>query len=512
MRHILTEFINNKLMIKFFKRKNKKNKAKKGQSSEQDNNLSDQQSAQQPNEKTNDELTEQPNHQHPADSEQHSLPSTQPPQDAGVMMQEVPIEPLPAQIDRPQDHQAEKSINHSEVTDTDSSTENVANNNQITGRRDALIDPNEANHSKSQLNPEQFKTAADVADATIPQSREGFNPAVTEAADVPLSERVTAQINPIQTSTDSPAEPKTNPDTTLDKKLNKTNANFGQKMKQLFSLKKKIDEDLFEDLETTLLMADVGAAATIDVLEKVRKSLKRRNLSDSDAVMEALQEHLTELAMVVEKPLVIDENKHPFVILVVGVNGVGKTTTIAKLARKYKGMGKKVMLAAGDTFRAAAVEQLKTWGEREDIPVMAQKTGADSASVIFDAMTSAKARNMDILIADTAGRLHTQANLMQELEKISRVIRKNDDTAPHETLIVIDGGTGQNAISQVREFNKANLLTGVVITKLDGTPKGGVLFNLAAEFGIPVRYIGVGEKSSDLKDYQAKEFVKAIIN
>ena len=298
----------------------------------------------------------------------------------------------------------------------------------------------------------------------------------------------------------------------LGQQLTKTNENFGKKMKHLFSLKKHIDEDLFEELETTLLMADVGATATMDVIEKVRKSMKRRNLSDSDAVFEALQNQLFELAQVVEEPLVIDESKQPFVILVVGVNGVGKTTTIAKLARKYKGMGKKVMLAAGDTFRAAAVEQLKTWGEREDIPVMAQKTGADSASVIFDAMTSAKARNMDVLIADTAGRLHTQANLMQELEKISRVIRKNDDTAPHETLIVIDGGTGQNAISQVREFNKANLLTGVVITKLDGTPKGGVLFNLAAEFGIPVRYIGVGEKSTDLKTYQAKEFVKAIIS
>ncbi|MEZ5470655.1 MAG: signal recognition particle-docking protein FtsY [Marinicella sp.] len=298
----------------------------------------------------------------------------------------------------------------------------------------------------------------------------------------------------------------------LSQQLSKTNDNFGKKMKQLFSIKKQIDEDLFEELETTLLMADVGATATMEVIENVRKSLKRRNLSDSDAVFGALKEQLTALAQVVEKPLEIDQSKQPFVILVVGVNGVGKTTTIAKLARKYKGMGKKVMLAAGDTFRAAAVEQLKTWGEREDIPVMAQSTGADSASVIFDAMNSAKAKNIDVLIADTAGRLHTQSNLMQELEKISRVMRKNDETAPHETLIVIDGGTGQNAISQVREFNKANKLTGVVITKLDGTPKGGVLFNLASEFGIPVRYIGVGEKSTDLKPYVAADFVEAIIN
>lgn len=298
----------------------------------------------------------------------------------------------------------------------------------------------------------------------------------------------------------------------LSQQLSKTNDNFGKKMKHLFSIKKQIDEDLFEELETTLLMADVGAAASMDIIDNVRKSLKRKNLSDSDAVFDALKVQLTELARQVEQPLEIDDSKQPFVILVVGVNGVGKTTTIAKLARKYKSMGKNVMLAAGDTFRAAAVEQLKTWGERESIPVMAQNTGADSASVIFDAMNSAKAKNIDVLIADTAGRLHTQSNLMQELEKISRVMRKNDETAPHETLIVIDGGTGQNAISQVREFNKANTLTGVVITKLDGTPKGGVLFNLASEFGIPVRFIGVGEKSSDLKPYNAAEFVEAIIS
>lgn len=307
-------------------------------------------------------------------------------------------------------------------------------------------------------------------------------------------------------------EPETDQVDVLDQRLEKTQANFGKKMKQLFAIKKKIDEDLFEELENTLLMADVGATATMDIMEQVRKSLKRRNLSDADAVMQALREQLIELAQKVEAPLVIDASKKPYVILVVGVNGVGKTTTIAKLARRYKAEGHHVMLAAGDTFRAAAVEQLKTWGAREDIAVMAQKTGADSASVIFDAMTSAKARSMDVLIADTAGRLHTQSNLMQELAKITRVIKKNDETAPHETLIVIDGGTGQNAISQVRAFNEANKLTGLVITKLDGTPKGGVLFNLANEFGIPVRYIGVGERSSDLKPYHAKEFVDAVLS
>ncbi|MCF6300494.1 MAG: signal recognition particle-docking protein FtsY [Proteobacteria bacterium] len=330
---------------------------------------------------------------------------------------------------------------------------------------------------------------------------ESIQPATTLENDENSS--IQSNITPAETTKDTE---------NLDKKLSKPNQNFGKKMKQLFSFSKKIDEELFEEIETTLLMADVGATATMQIIAKISDSVKRKNLSDPAAVFNALKENLIELAQVVEQPLAIDEEKKPFVILVVGVNGVGKTTTIAKLARKYKRQGKSVMLAAGDTFRAAAVEQLKTWGQRENIPVMAQNTGADSASVIFDAMTSAKAKGIDVLIADTAGRLHTQSNLMQELEKISRVMRKNDASAPHETMIVVDGGTGQNAISQVREFDKANKLTGIVITKLDGTAKGGVLFNLASEFGIPVRYIGVGEKSTDLKLFQADEFVSALID
>lgn len=297
----------------------------------------------------------------------------------------------------------------------------------------------------------------------------------------------------------------------LEQKLEKSRNGFGKKMKHLFSFKKSIDDDLFEDIETTLLMADVGAKATMEIVDNTAKSVKRRKLSDSQAVYDSLKSHLQDLAKTVEKPLVIDTSKKPYVILVIGVNGVGKTTTIAKIARNFKSQGKSVMLAAGDTFRAAAVEQLKTWGEREDIPVIAQTTGSDSASVIFDAMSSAKAKGVDILIADTAGRLHTQVNLMQELGKISRVMKKNDETAPHETLIVVDGCTGQNAISQIKEFNKTTKITGIAITKLDGTAKGGVLFNLAKEFGIPVRYIGVGEQSSDLKPYVAKDFVEALL-
>lgn len=297
----------------------------------------------------------------------------------------------------------------------------------------------------------------------------------------------------------------------LDQQLEKPRNGFGKQVKNLFSIKKAIDDDLFEDIETTLLMADVGAKATMDIVDKTSQSVKRQKLGDTQEVYYSLMSHLMDLAKTVEQPLIIDTTKKPYVILVVGVNGVGKTTTIAKIARNFKQQGKSVMLAAGDTFRAAAVEQLKTWGEREGIPVIAQTTGSDSASVIFDAMSSAKAKNIDILIADTAGRLHTQANLMQELGKISRVMKKNDETAPHETLIVVDGGTGQNAISQISEFNKTTKLTGIAITKLDGTAKGGVLFNLAKEFGIPVRFIGVGEKSSDLKPFIAREFVEALL-
>ncbi|WP_395374634.1 signal recognition particle-docking protein FtsY [Marinicella sp. W31] len=316
----------------------------------------------------------------------------------------------------------------------------------------------------------------------------------------------------VEQSTEAVTQEVVTQEAPLQQKLDKSNRNFGKKMRQLFSINKKIDEDLLEEIEDTLLMADVGATATLRIMDQLSQSVKRRELSDHAAVFEKLKQKLSELAATVEQPLQIDSTKQPFVILVIGVNGVGKTTTIAKLARRFKSEGRSVMLAAGDTFRAAAVEQLKTWGEREDIQVVAQATGADSASVIFDAMSSAKAKSIDVLIADTAGRLHTQSNLMQELEKIGRVMQKNDIEAPHETLIVVDGGTGQNAISQIREFNKATNISGIVITKLDGTAKGGVLFNLADEFKIPVRFIGVGEKSEDLKPYQADDFVDALLH
>ena len=292
--------------------------------------------------------------------------------------------------------------------------------------------------------------------------------------------------------------------------LSKTSASLGEGMASLFLGKKVIDDDLLDDLETRLLTADVGVEATTTIIGNLTKRVARKELADSGALYKALQEELGALLKPVEQPLLIAAEKQPYVILVVGVNGVGKTTTIGKLAKKLQGEGKKVMLAAGDTFRAAAVEQLQVWGERNNIAVIAQHTGADSASVIFDAVQAAKARGIDVLIADTAGRLHTKDNLMEELKKVRRVIGKLDETAPHEVLLVLDAGTGQNAINQTKQFNQAVALTGLALTKLDGTAKGGVIFALAKQFGLPIRYIGVGEGIDDLRTFVAEDFVQAL--
>ncbi len=292
--------------------------------------------------------------------------------------------------------------------------------------------------------------------------------------------------------------------------LSKTSASIGEGMASLFLGKKAIDDDLLDELETRLLTADVGVEATTAIMQNLSRRVSRKELADSGALYKALQEELASLLKPVEQPLRIDAGKQPFVILVVGVNGVGKTTTIGKLAKKLQLEGKKVMLAAGDTFRAAAVEQLQVWGERNNIAVIAQHTGADSASVIFDAVQAAKARGVDVLIADTAGRLHTKDNLMEELKKVRRVMGKLDETAPHEVLLVLDAGTGQNAINQTKQFNQAVELTGLVLTKLDGTAKGGVIFALAKQFGTPIRYIGVGEGIDDLRAFEADAFVSAL--
>ncbi|WP_210641813.1 MULTISPECIES: signal recognition particle-docking protein FtsY [unclassified Pseudomonas] len=292
--------------------------------------------------------------------------------------------------------------------------------------------------------------------------------------------------------------------------LSKTSASIGEGMASLFLGKKVIDDELLEDIETRLLTADVGVEATSVIIQSLTQKVARKQLTDADALYKSLQGELTNLLKPVEKPLVIASQNKPFVILVVGVNGAGKTTTIGKLAKKLQLEGKKVMLAAGDTFRAAAVEQLQVWGERNKIPVIAQHTGADSASVIFDAVQAAKARGIDVLIADTAGRLHTKDNLMEELKKVRRVIGKLDADAPHEVLLVLDAGTGQNAINQAKQFNQTVALTGLALTKLDGTAKGGVIFALAKQFGLPIRYIGVGEGIDDLRTFEAEPFVQAL--
>ena len=298
----------------------------------------------------------------------------------------------------------------------------------------------------------------------------------------------------------------------MKKGLSKTRSALVEGVAEIFVGKKEIDDELLEELETQLLVADVGVEATSEIIGKLTKRVKYRELDDADALMQALKTELKEILVPADEPLVIDEKKVPYVILVVGVNGVGKTTTIGKMARKLQSEGKKVMLAAGDTFRAAAVEQLQVWGERNDIPVVAQHTGADSASVIYDAFEAAKARGADVLIADTAGRLHNKENLMEELRKVKRVLGKHDETAPHEVLLVLDAGTGQNALSQAKLFHETVQLTGMALTKLDGTAKGGVIFALSKQMQLPIRFLGVGEQIDDLRPFSAGEFVDALFD
>ncbi len=293
--------------------------------------------------------------------------------------------------------------------------------------------------------------------------------------------------------------------------LSKTSQNLGNGLASLF-LGKKIDDDLYEELETQLLMADVGVDTSQKLIKQLVQHADRRQLKDADSLYEKLQQEMAQLLDVVEQPLQIQNNDGPFVILMVGVNGVGKTTTIGKMAQQFKQQGKSVMLAAGDTFRAAAVEQLQVWGERNQIPVIAQHSGADSASVIFDAYQAAKARKIDVLIADTAGRLQNKAHLMEELKKIVRVMKKINGAAPHEVMLTLDAGTGQNALSQAKLFHEAVELTGISLTKLDGTAKGGVIFAIADQFKLPIRYIGVGESIDDLRVFNSKDFIRALFN
>ena len=313
------------------------------------------------------------------------------------------------------------------------------------------------------------------------------------------------------------AAEKDNPEKTgllsrLKEGLSRTRQNLTGGIADLVLGSKSIDDDLLEEIETKLLMADVGVDATREIIDKLTQQVARKELGDAEALMAALHDHMQSILDPVSHPLRPVTSSSPFVILMVGINGAGKTTTIGKLAHRFQQDGKSVMLAAGDTFRAAAVEQLQTWGERNDIPVIAQHQGADAASVIFDALQSARSRGIDVLIADTAGRLHTQSNLMEELKKIKRVMGKLDEHAPHEVMLVVDAGTGQNALNQAQEFHKAVGLTGITLSKLDGTAKGGIVFAIARQLNIPLRFIGVGEGIENLREFNAREFVDALFD
>jgi fused signal recognition particle receptor len=294
--------------------------------------------------------------------------------------------------------------------------------------------------------------------------------------------------------------------------LAKTRKGLSAGIAELVVGRKQIDDELLEELETRLLSADVGVEATQSIIQDLTGRVARKQLDDAEALMSALREDMRNMLEPVNVPLTIPASDRPYVLLMVGINGAGKTTTIGKIAHRLQNEGRSIMLAAGDTFRAAAVEQLQAWGERNQVPVVAQQQGADSASVIFDALQAAQARNIDVLIADTAGRLHTQSNLMEELKKIRRVLGKLDETAPHEVMLVVDAGTGQNALNQARQFGQAVNITGIALTKLDGTAKGGIIFAIAGQLGIPIRFIGIGESIEDLRPFDAGEFVDALFD
>ncbi|MDL5029420.1 signal recognition particle-docking protein FtsY [Vibrio sp. TMPB1044] len=366
---------------------------------------------------------------------------------------------------------------------------------------------------ESQVEAEQVAPEAEVAMPTeseqaLEETQQEQQPVAAEAEAEAEQEEVVAPQAKVEEVQEKPTESFF---ARLKRSLSRTKANIGAGFFGLFK-GKQIDEDLFEELEEQLLIADVGMNTTVKIIENLTEKASRNDLKDGEALYGLLKEEMADILSQVEQPLVVDTTKTPYVILMVGVNGVGKTTTIGKLAKQFQNEGKKVMLAAGDTFRAAAVEQLQVWGQRNDVPVIAQHTGADSASVIYDAIEAAKARGVDVVIADTAGRLQNKSNLMEELRKIVRVMKKIDDSAPHEIMLTLDAGTGQNAISQAKLFSEVAPVTGITLTKLDGTAKGGVIFSIADQFQIPIRYIGVGEGIDDLRPFESKDFIEALFS
>ncbi|MFL0428387.1 signal recognition particle-docking protein FtsY [Moraxella sp. 179-F 1C4 NHS] len=380
-------------------------------------------------------------------------------------------------------------------------------NNQPTNFDDATI-PNLPVQDVPIIETPRIAEAAQTSTLQAPVTPQSVSP-------MPQSQ-YQGQPAPTQQPSVNTAEPSAEPEqkggwfSRMKQGLSKSRKNLTEGLTNILIGGKEIDDELLEEVEDQLLVADIGVNATNRIIKNLTEATARGDLIYSHSLYKALQKELTDILTPKVAPLVVDASTKPFVILVVGVNGVGKTTTIGKLAKRLQAEGKSVMLAAGDTFRAAATEQLQVWGERNNIPVVAQGHGSDSASVIFDAIQSAKARGIDVLIADTAGRLQNKTNLMEELKKVIRVMQKADPTAPHESMIVLDAGTGQNALNQVEIFNEAVPLTGVTVTKLDGTAKGGVVFNIAENTNVPIRFIGVGEKIDDLRPFHANDFVKAL--
>ncbi|WP_410681550.1 signal recognition particle-docking protein FtsY [Avibacterium paragallinarum] len=458
-------------------------------------------------------------------------------EEINVSQTEIPSEQ--SAVENPQDFAQEtESLTQTDITPEQSAVENSQGFEQET---ETLTQAEISSEQSAVENPQGFEQETESVtqtDITLEQSAvenpQGFEQETESLTQIDITPEQSAVENPqdFEQETESLTQIEITPEQSeaenpqpaekekpskggffsrLVKGLIRTKQNIGSGFLSLFS-GKKIDDDLFEELEEQLLIADIGMPTTTKIINNLTQHASRKQLKEADLLYQQLKAELADIIKPVAQPLQIDSSKKPYVILMVGVNGVGKTTTIGKLARQLQMQGKSVMLAAGDTFRAAAVEQLQVWGERNHIPVIAQNTGADSASVIYDAMQSAAARNIDILIADTAGRLQNKNNLMDELKKIVRVMKKYDETAPHEIMLTLDAGTGQNAISQAKLFHEAIGLTGISLTKLDGTAKGGVIFAIADQFKLPIRYIGIGEKIEDLRPFQAEEFIEALFS
>jgi len=405
--------------------------------------------------------------------------------------------------------QAENNDVKDEIS-SESSNENVVFDESIEEPVDNALPGPELSSLEVSESEEPELSSLEVSESEEPELS-SLEVSKSDEPEIPSSNVTASENHQEEQVIDKPAEVRQGFFARLKQGLTKTRQNLSGGLFDLFR-GKQIDDELFEELETHLLLADVGVETTMKIIDSLTQSASRKQLKDAAALYDLLKIELQKILIDVSKPLDVTKTDGPFVILMVGVNGVGKTTTIGKLAKQFQAEGKSVMLAAGDTFRAAAVEQLQVWGERNDIPVIAQHTGADSASVIFDAISAAKARNVDVLIADTAGRLQNKAHLMEELKKVVRVMKKLDVNAPHEVMLTLDAGTGQNALSQTKLFDEAVGLTGLTLTKLDGTAKGGVVFAVADKHSIPIRYLGIGEGIDDLRPFNGDDFIDAIFS